>query len=379
METVPTILRTIRESTGLRFTLIARVLPDRWVAMAVHDEINFGLKAGGELDVSTTLCQQVRETKKAVIIDHASTDPIYSTHATPKLFGFESYISVPIFLQDGEYWGTVCGLDPEPRSLKDGKTLATLELFGTLISMQLAAEARHDGRRAELIAEQESAKLREQFIAVLGHDVRNPLSSITSGTELLLHKLTDVGERRTLERIRRSSRRIEALVDDVLDLARGRLGGGITIAPAPVADLELRLRHVIAEVQSTHPEHHIAATFELQGSINCDPKRIEQLLSNLLANAVEHGVAHSPIQVLATANETAFKLQVVNHGPTISQATMAQLFKPYFRGASSAPREGLGLGLFIVSEITKSHGGTIEVTSTDAHTAFTLTMPRAGV
>ncbi len=119
---VPTILRTISESTGLRFALVARVLPDQWVACAVHDEIGFGIKVGGELDVATTLCNQVRETHDPIVIDQASTDPTYCSHPTPKNYGFESYIAVPIFRRNGEYFGNVCALDPLPRKLDDGKT-----------------------------------------------------------------------------------------------------------------------------------------------------------------------------------------------------------------------------------------------------------------
>ncbi len=100
---VPTILRTISESTGLRFTLVARVLPDRWIARAIHDELDFGLKVGGELDVATTPCRQVRDTREPIVIDQASTDPTYRSHPTPKMYGFESYIAVPIFRRNGEY------------------------------------------------------------------------------------------------------------------------------------------------------------------------------------------------------------------------------------------------------------------------------------
>lgn len=99
---VPTILKTVRQSTGLRFTVVARVLRNRWVACAVHDEIEFGLKVGGELDVATTLCSQVRDTLAPVVIECASTDAHYCNHPSPKKYGFESYISVPIFRRTGQ-------------------------------------------------------------------------------------------------------------------------------------------------------------------------------------------------------------------------------------------------------------------------------------
>ena len=372
---VPTILRTMRALTDLRFTLISRVTPDRWVACAVHDEIDFGLKAGGELDIATTLCAEVRDSLRPIIIDHASADPLYCTHRTPLMYAFESYVAVPIFRRNGEYFGNICGLDPLPRPLRDGKTLAVLELFSELISVQLEAEEKHEHSRAELTAQREASKLREQFIAVLGHDVRNPLSSIVTGTELVLRRTKDVDDRRVLERVRSSSRRITALVDDLLDLARGRLGGGIVLELAEADDLGERLRHVVAEVQAAHPNRTIQFDFKASHALRCDAKRIEQLLSNLLANAVEHGAARTPITVSIDEDEQTFTLEVTNDGPSIPEDKLRHLFEPYFRGQGSR-RTGLGLGLYIVSEIAKAHGGTVEVTSVAERTAVTFKMPR---
>jgi signal transduction histidine kinase len=372
---VPTILRTMRALTGLRFTLISRVTPERWVACAVHDEIDFGLKAGGELDVATTLCAEVRDSRRPILVEHASTDPVYCTHRTPKMYSFESYVAVPIFRRNGDYFGNICGLDPMPRDLKDGKTLAVLELFSELISLQLEAQEQYEGSRAELNAQREASKLREQFIAVLGHDVRNPLSSIVTGTELVLRRTKEPDDRRVLERVRSSSRRITALVDDLLDLARGRLGGGIVLELADADDLAERLRHVVAEVQASHPNRMIYFRFDSQGVLCCDAKRIEQLLSNLLANAVEHGAARTPITVTIEGNEQAFAVQVSNEGPPIPADKIGHLFEPYFRGQGGR-QNGLGLGLYIVSEIAKAHGGKVEVASSEKRTSFTFTMSR---
>jgi signal transduction histidine kinase len=376
---VPTILRTICESTGLRFALVARVLPDQWVACAVHDEVGFGIQVGGELDVATTLCGRVRDTLGPIVIDRASTDPIYATHPTPKMYGFESYIAVPIFRRNGEYFGNVCALDPLPKALNDGKTLATLRLFAELISHQLEAEERHQDHRAQLDDQREAAKLREQFIAVLGHDVRNPLASIASGTEVLLRRAREGEDRRVLERIRTSTRRIGALVDDLSDLARGRLGGGIALDLCDVCDLGDRLRHVVAEVQASHSSRKITAAISISGAVRCDAKRIEQLLSNLLANAIEHGRSGTPVEVSITGKGQKLSVRVVNQGHTISEEAKQRLFQPYFRGGQSRSQSGLGLGLFIVAEIAKSHGGSVDVTSTGGVTTFTFRMGETAI
>jgi signal transduction histidine kinase len=373
---VPTILRTMRALTGLRVTMIARVTGERWLACAVHDEIEFGLNAGSELDVATTLCSEVRDTRKSLVIDHASADPLFKDHECPKLYKFESYVAVPIFRRNGEYFGNICGLDPEPRNLRDGKTLATLELFSELISIQLEVEEHHEISRAELQAQREASKLREQFIAVLGHDVRNPLASIMVGTELLLGKTNHAADRRVLERVQSSSRRINALVNDLLDLARGRLGAGISLELSAADDLTARLAHVVAEVQGSHPSRSIHLDAGAPPTVRCDPGRIEQLLSNLLANAVEHGEGRTPITVSVGGDERTFALAVVNEGAPISEEKLPRLFEPYFRGGQSGAHNGLGLGLYIAMEIAKAHGGNIAVTSSASRTSFEFTMPR---
>ncbi len=373
---VPVILRTVRELTDLRFTLVARVLPDRWIACAVHDEIDFGLAAGGELDVKTTFCSVVRSTHEPVVMEHASQDPKYLDHPTPKMYGFESYIAVPLYRKNGEYFGTLCGLDPLPQPVNNAKIISTMKLFAELISTQLEAEEQHTQDRAELVTQREATKLREQFIAVLGHDVRNPLGSIVMGTELLLRRATDSGDRRTLERVRASARRIGALVDDVLDLARSQLGGGLELVPAEVNDLATRLQHVVDEVQASHPTRPIKVQVEATEPVRCDEKRIEQLLSNLLANAVQHGASHTPITVVLDGDQGTFALSVANEGETIPAETQARLFQPYFRGGLTGRGDGLGLGLFIVSAIAQAHGGTVAVASDAGKTTFTFTMPR---
>jgi signal transduction histidine kinase len=271
----------------------------------------------------------------------------------------------------------VCGLDPEPRSLKDGKTLSTLKLFSQLISLQLAADERHETARKQLEAEREAATLREQFIAVLGHDVRNPLSSIVTGARILLAKSSADGERRTLNRIHGSAQRIAALVDDLLDLARGRLAGGITLQAVDAPALGDRLEHVVAEMRAAHPERDIELASRIDRPVRCDQARVEQLLSNLLANAVAHGDSASPIAVMLSTRGDRFEISVENRGPTIPEGLRTRLFQPYFRGDGSSPR-GLGLGLYIVSEIVKSHGGTIEVSSHEGRTSFHVVIPLAG-
>ena len=137
---VPRILDTVAAMTGLRFVAIAHVTASSWTACAVHDRLDFGLRPGDTLDVDTTICSEVHATRQAVIIDSVRHSERYREHYTPRIYGFQSYFSIPIFRPDGFYFGTLCGLDPEPARLSDGATAATLALFAELISNQLESE-----------------------------------------------------------------------------------------------------------------------------------------------------------------------------------------------------------------------------------------------
>jgi len=236
--------------------------------------------------------------------------------------------------------------------------------------------AAREAAEAETLAEHETATLREQFIAVLGHDLRNPLASLDAGVRLLdKEALSDRG-RFILGGMAKSVARASQLIDNVLDLARGRLGGGLVLtrdAKEPVSPV---LEQVVAEIQSIVPDRPISTIFAVDEPVYCDRQRIGQLASNLVGNAVAHGAPGSAIQVEARTEGSDFVLSVTNSGETIPPDAREKLFQPFFRGGTGRTRQGLGLGLFIVSEIAKAHDGSIEVISSDGITSFIFSMPR---
>jgi signal transduction histidine kinase len=363
-------------STGMRFATVARVTEDTWTACAVRDEIDFGLQAGSELPLKTTICDEIRACGRAIIIDHVSEDPQFRTHHTPKLYGFQSYISVPIVRTNGEFFGTLCALDPLPAKVSDPKVVATFELFSQLISLQLDVEERIERSEAALLDEQQTAELREQFIAVLGHDLRTPLSSIAAGAQAL-EKMPLSGQASTIvARIRRSGDRMARLIENILDFARGRLGGGIPVVKQPDPQLPQALVHIIAELSAIHPDRKVDARIDIVKPVSCDSGRLAQLLANLLSNALVHGAVDEPVTVVARRDGDTFTLSVNNKGEPIPADTVERLFLPFSRGVGGERRqEGLGLGLYIASQIAQAHGGTLSVESNPAGTTFTLSMP----
>lgn len=364
---VPTILDVVCKTTGMRFAAVARVTADRWIACGVQDNLAFGLQPGGELKIETTICNEIREHRQAVIIDNVSEDKLYADHHTPSIYGLQSYISVPITLADGTFFGTLCAIDTVPRKLDTPEIRGMFELFASLVAFHLDAYERMDKER-------QGSELREQFIAVLGHDLRNPLASLDAGTRMLQRSVTDDKGKSVLGLMQSSISRMSGLIDNVLDFARGRLGGGIAVEQADKVPLRPVMDQVIAELRMANPDRRIETDLT-DALVRCDEGRIGQLLSNLLANALTHGDPEQTIHVRSIIDEGRFKLSVSNAGEPIPEGVIKDLFKPFVRASAKANLQGLGLGLYIASEIAKAHEGKLRVTSSADETRFTFSMP----
>jgi signal transduction histidine kinase len=371
------ILEVVCRTTGMGFAAVARVTEDRWVACAVRDEIQFGLQPGGELKVETTICDQIRGSGLPVVIDHVAGDEAFCRHPTPAMYGFQSYISMPIVLADGSFFGTLCAIDPRPARLNNPETIGMFKLFAELIGFHLNAGERLAASEATLLDERKTSELREQFIAVLGHDLRNPLASINAGARMLLKEpLTPKGS--TLVGLIQSSiGRMAELIDNVLDFAHGRLGGGLTLERDAHVSLGEVLEQVVDELRTAWPERRIETQLAMTKTVSCDRARMAQLLSNLVANALTHGASGEPILVRASTQDGTFELSVANQGDPIPSSTLERLFQPFFRVAARPSQQGLGLGLYIASEIARAHGGSLDVTSDQQETRFTFRMPLA--
>jgi signal transduction histidine kinase len=377
MDVVPKILEVVCRTTGMGFAAVARVTENRWVACAVRDEIAFGLEPGGELVVETTICDEIRVSGQGVVIDCVADSPLFHDHHTPRQYGLQSYISVPI-MAGGEFFGTLCAIDPNPAAaLKAPEITAMFELFADLIGSHLDAQARLDRSEADLLDARQTAELREQFIAVLGHDLRNPLAAIAGGARLLRKTALDDKAQFLVGQVQGSIDRMAGLIDNVLDFARGRLGGGFAIERREDPELDGVLELVVDELRTGQPDRVIEADIALTATVAGDSRRIAQLFSNLLANALTHGDPASPVLARARTSGGRFELSVANSGTPIPPDTLARLFQPFTRASVRPHQQGLGLGLYIASEIARAHDGVLEVTSDAEATRFTFTMPLA--
>ena len=222
-------------------------------------------------------------------------------------------------------------------------------------------------------------RFRELFIGMLGHDLRNPLSAVLTGTALLLRRAPlSEGDTRTLRRIHTSGQRMARMIEQLLDFTRARLGSGIPIQRRSV-DLNEVLSHVVDELGAAH--HGAKVALERCGETrgDWDGDRLAQVFSNLIHNAIEHGSGESARVTLSGAGPEVV-VQVHNGGNPIAPELLPVVFDPFRRAREhgDGKKSGLGLGLYISQQIVAAHGGRIRVeSSAEEGTTFEVTLPRA--
>jgi len=222
-------------------------------------------------------------------------------------------------------------------------------------------------------------EIRQRFVGILGHDLRNPLNAIALAAEQIMtipcgepkhHKAAGV--------IRRSADRMTRMVDDVIDFTHARIGQGIPSVPTQCVMGEI-VEEAASELRLAHPRRDLRVEIVGDSTGTWDRDRVLQVVSNLLANALQHGRDPVIARVTEASNRRAVILEVENRGTPISPETLARLFDPFRQGhatVGTAGREHLGLGLYIVEQVAVSHGAQVEVTSDENLTAFKITWPR---
>ncbi len=228
-------------------------------------------------------------------------------------------------------------------------------------------------RQQQLAEANALARQQDRNLGVLAHDLRNPLNAIMTGTHLLRRDPVLPDKARAIaERIDRSANRMGLMIRDILDFTRGHLGGGIPLNRREL-DLAALCRAITDEVQLTHPAASIDV--QCQGELHgfWDQARVEQALSNLLVNAVQHGVGNVTL-TLSGREPDHVVVTVRNGGTSIPSEQLPNLFDAFHKGDRSPA--GLGLGLFIVREIVRAHEGSIDVVSSPEGTTFTMRLPR---
>jgi FOG: GAF domain len=202
---VSRVLEAICLTTGMGFAAVARVTPERWIACEVRDEIKFGLLPGGELQVDTTICHEIRQSGQPVIIDHVAEDEFYYRHHTPAMYGLQSYFSIPVVKQDGSFFGTLCAIDPSPALVSSPEIRGLFKVYAELISILLNAVENELADRLKKMQELSLQELDGQVAQMAAYhrsgDIDNrhrtpsfvkAIEGVIASTSQLINRLTEV-------------------------------------------------------------------------------------------------------------------------------------------------------------------------------------------
>ncbi|MFL5312881.1 MAG: ATP-binding protein [Myxococcales bacterium] len=256
-----------------------------------------------------------------------------------------------------------------PQRFDEEQRTLLVELAG-LTAGALERAGRHDDER-------EARTFQHRLIGIAGHELRNPLTVVLSSAEQLARGAAGDRDKRASARLLRNARRMDRVVRDLVDYAQAQAEGRLHIAPREVDFHDLCVR-VLASLSSLHPERPVTYQRGEDGRGRWDPDRLEEVLENLLVNALKYGAADRPVYIGWYAEPTELVLKVHNHGPPIPAAVLPFVFDPFRRGEEHCVRDSLGLGLYIVRQIVAAHGGRVDVRSDrEAGTTFVVHLPFA--
>ncbi|WP_266204369.1 sensor histidine kinase [Pontibacter kalidii] len=383
---VPTMLNVICETTGMGFAAVARVTHDRWLACSVRDDVQFGLEAGGELEIETTLCNEIRDHRKPIVIDCVAEDPLYKDHHTPRIYGLQSYISIPIILKNGAFFGTLCAIDTKPAKVNNAKVIGMFTMFAELLAFHLqslellershtvTSELHHENKALT----QENFDL-ESFVYSASHDLKSPLSNI----EGLLDELSGAIAREHLDKedvrqlitvMRHSFKRFAVTIRDLTTIVE--VDKNSDNADAEDINLQEVVEHVKYDLVSLIASSGAKIEVEVEEGLvlSFSKKNFRSIIYNLLSNAIKYrSPERIPVVLLRMAQvDGKVQLSVSDNGMGIPVEKQNKVFTMFKRFHDHV--EGSGLGLYIVKRILDNSRKQIRFHSALGEgTTFTIT------
>ena len=379
---ITTLLDVVCQTTGMGFAAVARVTDDRWIACSVRDDIQFGLVPGGELKLETTICNEIRASHEAVVIDYVQESEAFCNHHTPKLYGFQSYISFPIILKTGEFFGTLCAIDPNPADLNNSKVIGMFNLFADLISFHLQQiellERSHvavQNLNRQLL---DSIEENRQYHHISNHSLQEPLRKlrIFSGMLIDATERNDINKAKELAlKINSSAQKFSVMIKDL---------AAFSVLDDDETFVEfIDLNDIIADVrdQLSQPlkARNGTLTTDVLPSIQGIPLQLEQLFYHLLNNAIKFAKKEvapvitiscselTPVQLgsqLAAGADTKFvDIQIADNGIGIERSQLEKIFTMFSQLPYNKALEGEGFGLAYCRKIIRNHAGLIKAQS----------------
>lgn len=377
------------------FAAVARVTEDKWITCSVLDNLEFGLKPGDELEIKTTLCDDIRKNPRPIIIDHVNEDPKYHDHHTPEIYKLQSYISVPIIRQDGSFFGTLCAIDPKPNNLKVFKVREMFNLFAELIAFHLTAieqaaenkktlhEKNNLLERTEKLKSDVEKKLIEKNISlekmnseleafnyISSHDLQEPLRKIQLFTDKIEREETDnLSEdgKAAFHKIRTSAFRMQALINDLLLYSRTKLDA----RKLELKNLNTIANDVIKDLQEEVNNQHVTFDIKDLGSLKIIDFQFRQLLYNLISNSLKFASADRKLIITVSSKITNgefnklaplskyYQITISDNGIGFDQSYSEKIFG-LFQALHTKTSRSTGIGLTIVKRIVENHNGFIK-------------------
>jgi len=411
---VPNILNVICQTTGMGFAAVARVTETDWTACSVRDDISFGLKPGEGLQIETTFCNQIRQSGKAVIIDHVSEDEYYKCHLIPIQYGFQSYISIPIYRKDHSFFGTLCAIDLNPNKLNTPRVIEMFNLFADLISFHLDVAEELDSSKLNLKLqvnfnnelerkiEERTSELKEknelllntnkklqEFNYISSHDLQEPLRKIQTFVSIIQNRESHSFSNKSIlyfNKIRKAAERMQLLINDLLTYSQtDRVERKLEFV-----DLNQLLTEVLDDLQDEIEEKSAQLKISEMCTVELIPFQMRQLFYNIIGNALKYSSKErTPIIKISSqiinsnenlpnlpTNKTYCQIIISDNGIGFSQQYGKKIFEVFQRLHDNLEFDGTGIGLAIVKKIVENHKGIIEANGTvNEGSEFKITFP----
>lgn len=390
---VSTMLEVICKSTGMGFAAIARVTEDRWIACSVRDEISFGLVPGGELKIETTICNEIRDNRQAVIIDHVQISEIFADHHTPKMYGFQSYISIPIILRNGDFFGTLCAIDPKPALLNNAKTVGMFNLFAELIAFHL--ETLQVAEQSKTALNEMNHKLvdsvieNRQFKYISNHNLQEPLRKMRVFSSMLVQ----AGEAGDVEKIKFLAGKIDDCARKFSELVKelSEFSELYSDTDFELVDLRRLVAEVCGELSNELDEKNVRVQINELPVINASFLQMKQLFYSLITNSVQHSKRDGLHEITIGSKEITQKntpqlpvqndaelieIMIQDNGAGFSKQQLEKIFDIFPNLINEELEKSDGSGLVYCRKIVRNHGGSIAAESEPGQgTAFSIILP----
>lgn len=370
LDSVAALLRVVCDISGLGVATVAEVTEQRWIACAVEDRIAFGLQPGAELDLESTLCNHVRSSHDAVIISDVTQNPTYCDHPAPGLYGWKSYLSVPVFRPNGTFFGTLCAFDPQPAPrLEQRPVIDTLDGFARLLGELLAREEQRREASPGARGGRDLTPLREQLLVLLEEDLQRPLQALAKEAS------ADAAQ---AQRWQAEAQRLAERSAATADFVRVRLGHGLPLKLTLVEGVNERLTNLLATLQARFPDQTLGSELpELPAAVRLDLPRLLQAMGALLEWVASRNPAGGTLLLRGELDERCYRLAVESRTAVVDPGSLSQVFQPALTEATPEQPARLELSLYLAQEVARGHGGSLVARQENGRLRFILTLPTA--